>query len=127
MPEGVVAFVYRIVNLKNDRIYLGKKRCQFVRTKQVKGKRKRFKVDSDWKTYFGSSVELLEDVEKLGEDNFRREIIRFCTSLSEASYYEAKYQFETDALLHPDRYYNSWVFCRVRRTQLKHLVDTSTD
>ena len=55
-------FVYLITNLENNRKYIGKKLFWFSKTKQVKGKKKRIKVPSDWQTYYGSSDELQKDV-----------------------------------------------------------------
>ena len=58
-----------------------------------KKKKIRSKVDSDWADYFGSSIELNKDVESLGKENFRREILYFCHSKAECSYIEAREQF----------------------------------
>ena len=74
IPEGIVGYVYLITNLTNNRKYIGKKNFYFSKTRQVKGKKKRIKVESDWKDYFGSNKELCADVEKLGKENYRREI-----------------------------------------------------
>jgi hypothetical protein len=113
-----VGFVYLITNLTNDRKYIGKKNFYFSKTKTVKGKRKRTKVESDWKDYYGSNKELQEDVERLGSYNFKREILRLCKSKGEFSYFEAKYQFEKN-VLETDEYYNSWISCKIHK---KHLT-----
>jgi hypothetical protein len=118
--ENWVSFVYLITNLVNDRKYIGKKGFTFSKTKQVKGKKKRFKVESDWKDYYGSSEELKADVEKFGEKAFRREIIRLCKSKGEASYFEAKEQFLKN-VLESTEYYNSWISCRIRKSHLTFL------
>ena len=118
--ENWVSFVYLITNLVNDRKYIGKKGFTFSKTKQVKGKKKRFKVESDWKDYHGSSEELKADVEKFGEKAFRREILRLCKSKGEASYFEAKEQFSKN-VLESDEYYNSWISCRIRKSHLTFL------
>jgi hypothetical protein len=118
--ESWVSFVYLITNLVNDRKYIGKKGFTFSKTKQVKGKKKRFKVESDWKDYYGSSEELKAEVEKFGEKAFRREIIRLCKSKGEASYFEAKEQFVRN-VLESDEYYNSWISCRIRKSHLTFL------
>ena len=118
--ESWVSFVYLITNLVNDRKYIGKKGFTFSKTKQVKGKKKRFKVESDWKDYYGSSEELKAEVEKFGEKAFRREIIRLCKSKGEASYFEAKEQFVRN-VLESDEYYNSWISCRIRKSHLIFL------
>lgn len=113
-----IGYIYIITNLVNDRKYIGKKLLKFSKTKRVKGKKKRIKVDSDWKDYYGSNAALLEDVEKLGKENFRREIVRLCKSKTELSYHEAKLQFQEDVLL-KEEWYNSWIMVRVRGKQLK--------
>jgi hypothetical protein len=115
------AFVYMITNLENGRRYIGKKRFNKLRTKPpLKGKKRKRKVrsESDWNEYYGSSKLLQEDVVSLGAEKFKREILRLCTTLSEASYYEAKYQFEHDVLL-SDLYYNDWIAVKVRKGFLK--------
>jgi len=114
------SFVYLITNLTNDKKYIGKKGFTFSKTKQVKGKKKRIKVESDWKSYYGSSEDLQEDVKKYGENSFTREIIRLCKSKGEATYYEAKYQFE-NAVLFSDEWYNSHIMCRVHKKHLTFL------
>ena len=115
-----VGFVYLITNLQNGRKYIGKKNFYFSKTRTIKGKKKRSKVESDWKEYFGSNKELLEDVEKLGQENFKREIIKLCKSKGEFGYYEAKYQFENNVLESND-YYNTWIMVRVHKKHLTFL------
>ena len=124
LPEDCVGFVYLITNITNDRKYIGKKLAKFSRTSQrtvklkngtKKKKKIRSKVDSDWPTYWSSSDEFKADVAKLGESNFIREILRFCNSKNELSYYEAKYQFDNDVLLDESKWYNGWISVRVRK------------
>jgi len=118
IPEGIVAFVYLITNKKDGRKYIGKKLFKFTRTTKKKGKRVKKHVDSDWLEYFGSNKELQIDIEKLGKENFSREILYLCKSKGEASYMEAKEQFDKDALL-SEEYYNSWIMIRVRKSHIK--------
>jgi hypothetical protein len=84
----------------------------------VNKKKKRFKIESDWRDYYGSNKELIADVERLGQDNFKREIIRLCTSKAEFGYYEAKYQFD-NGVLESDMWYNTWIMVRVHKKHLK--------
>jgi len=114
-----IAFVYLITNLTNGRRYIGKKLTKFSRTKTVKGKKKKVKVDSDWQTYWSSSEEVQKDVKELGEDNFRREILHFCLSKGTSTYLEAKEQFANEVLENPDLWYNGHIQCRVHRNHLK--------
>ena len=118
IPDGCYGFVYKITNTETNKQYIGKKLFYASKQRQVKGKKKRFKVESDWKDYFGSNDQLLTDIEVLGKDKFQRHILRFCKNKGECSYYEAKYQFELDVLLFPELFYNVWIMCKIHR---KHL------
>lgn len=111
-------FIYIIENKTNNKRYIGKKILKFKKTKTVKGKKKRFYVESDWRQYWGSSENLKEDINILGEDNFHREIVRFCRTKGELSYHEARLQMYYDVLLYPDKFYNEWISVRVRRAHL---------
>ena len=128
LPEDCVGFVYIIVNTLSGRKYIGKKLAKFSKTayKVVKlkngtkkKKKIRSKVDSDWLTYWSSSEDLKADVAALGEDKFSREILRYCNSKNELSYYEAKYQFEYDVLLDENKWYNGWISVKVRKFKLQ--------
>lgn len=113
------SFVYLITNTVTGKKYIGKKKLTFFRKKAVKGKKRKVKVikESDWRTYFGSSNDLLADKEKYGEDKFKREIIRICDTSSEASYWELWHQMKNHVLLNDD-YYNSYVGARIHRSHV---------
>lgn len=132
IDEKYIGFVYAITQISTGKVYYGKKKCFFKKTalKTVtlkngtkKKKKIRSLVPSDWKTYYGSSDALKLEIEKCGLEDFTREILVFCESESMLSYQEAKIQFVTDALLHPDKYYNNWIMVRVRRD---HLMKSKT-
>lgn len=115
LPESCVGFVYLITNLTNNRKYIGKKLAQFKKTRPpLKGKtrKRRTLVESDWRTYWGSSDHLNADVAQLGEDKFTREILYYCESKGELSYLEAKEQFDR-GVLESDDYYNGIINVRV--------------
>lgn len=119
--EDYIGFVYKIKNLINGKMYIGKKRFYTKISKPpLKGKKRRriSKKISDWKEYYGSNDTLKKDVESLGSENFKREILRLCISLSEMSYYEAKYQFDLDVIKSP-MFYNDWISVKVTRKHLK--------
>jgi hypothetical protein len=119
IPEGYYGFVYNITNLLSNKQYIGKKFFYSQKQRQVKGKKKKYKAESDWKDYYGSNEELKNDVELHGKDNFSRTIIHLCKTKGECSYYEAKYQFQENVLLFPELFYNSWIMCKVHRKHLK--------
>jgi len=118
--EGYVGFTYIIHNIQTNRDYIGKKLLKFSKTKQVKGKKKKFLVESDWKDYYGSSEELKADVVLFGKENFQRTILRFCKTKAECNYFELYEQIVRNVLL-SDSYYNSYVGTRVHKSHLKHL------
>lgn len=130
LPEDCVGFVYLITNNLSGRKYIGKKLAKFSKTttKTVKlkngtkkKKKIRSKIDSDWREYYGSSTELTSDIEKLGTENFSREILHICKSKAECSYIEAREQFERKVLETTD-YYNGQISVRVHGSHIINKI-----
>lgn len=120
LPKDCEGFVYLITNLTNNRKYVGKKLAKFKTSKPpLKGKknRRRSKVESDWRDYWGSNDHLKADVKQLGEENFSREILYFCSSRGLMSYLEAKEQFDRQVLF-TDEYYNGIINLRVGSSKI---------
>ena len=120
-PEEYQGFVYMITELDTGKKYIGKKFFWKPKTLPITKSRKRrirTRVESDWRTYFGSSKEVQTLVESKGNSNFKREILRLCRTKGECSYYEAKEQFERNVLL-SDEYYNEFIGCKIHS---KHLI-----
>ena len=111
-------FVYIITNLTNNKKYIGKKFFYSIRSKVIKGKKKKVKSFSDWQSYYGSNDVLKQDVKQLGESNFKREILHLCKKKGECGYLETKEQF-TRNVLESDDYYNTWIMCRINKSHLK--------
>lgn len=124
----VVGFIYVITHIPTNRKYIGKKLLTRAKTRQVKGKKKRIRVESDWKTYWGSNQTLCEEVKQNGEDQYCREILHLCRTRTELSYLETWEIFSRNVLL-SENYYNEWVSCKIRKDQLKNSnlkSDTAT-
>ena len=126
LPEECVGFVYLITNVISGRKYIGKKLAKFAKTSYKvvklkngtkKKKKIRSKVDSDWRDYYGSNLELNVDVLKLGKENFTREILYYCTSKAQCSYIEAREQFSRKVLESTD-YYNGQISVRVHGSHI---------
>ena len=119
--EDYYGFIYLIENLINGKKYIGRKYLTKAGYKTVKGKRKKIRLESDWRDYYGSSTSLKEDIDLYGKDSFRRTILRLCKSRGECNYFETKYIFDTDAILDP-QYYNNWVSCKIQASHVKALI-----
>lgn len=104
-------FIYKITCINPElpmynKIYVGKKNYKFRRKKKLtkkelneykgkKGRKPTFKyveTESDWRSYFGSSTELLADIEKYGKENFQVEKLRDCVTKTDLTYWEIFYQ-----------------------------------
>lgn len=118
-----VGFVYIITDKSNNKKYVGKKTFWSKKTlPPLKGKtrKRRSVVESDWRSYYGSSDLVKQLLLEHGEINFFREILYFCKSKGEMGYLEAKEQFSRNVLL-DDTYYNGIINCRVHRSHVQSL------
>lgn len=104
----LMGFCYKITNLKTGAIYIGKKHF-FSSLRKKLGKKevstdrrkKTYRVvvkESDWMNYWGSNLELKEDIRQQGIALFKREILALARSKKYLGYLEAKYQFQYDVL-----------------------------
>ena len=112
-----LGFVYLITHISTGRKYIGKKFFTKAKTKQLKGKKKKIRVASDWETYWSSSEELKAEVLKNGEDQYTREILHLCKTRSACSYWETYEIFTRHALL-SDSYYNAWCSCKIHKAHV---------
>ena len=119
-PEDYIGFVYKITNLTDSKFYIGKKYFWYNKKKKLTKKQlaelppgpgrkpthEIVRVESDWKTYWGSSKELLESVRVLGEDYFECMILMPCKTKKQLTYYEMHYQCKHECLIPGTRSYN---------------------
>ena len=117
-PQDYFGFVYKITNLTNSKFYIGKK--YFYYTSNVKlGKKelaalpvtrgrksttKQVIKESDWKSYWGSSKELQQDVKELGAEMFECIILKLCKDKKQLTYFEMHYQCVSECLLSNNSY-----------------------
>ena len=111
-------FVYLITNLTNQRQYIGRKYFWSFRT--PKGKKRKVKQESDWKKYYGSCPELKEDIEKIGKENFKRNILSLHKTKGKTNYEETRQLFTNNVLTESldgtvPKYYNSNILSRYYR------------
>jgi predicted glycosyltransferase involved in capsule biosynthesis len=115
-----VGMVYLLENTTNGRKYVGKKFFHRNKSFQVNKKKKKKRVESDWKDYYGSSKELLADIEKVGKDKIKRTVLHLCKSKTQCSYYEMVEQIERKVLLTED-YYNGFIGGKISGKFLESL------
>ncbi len=118
-------FVYRITNLVTGYDYIGRKYFKTIRKLKplIGRKNKRHKAkETDWRDYWGSSKRLLEDIEKHGKHNFKREIICLCDTRGQTNYMEAKIQFDEDVLLNENNY-NGIIAIKIGGGSIKKLAE----
>ena len=113
--EEYFGFVYLIECLENNRKYLGRKYFWSFRT--PKGKKRKVKQESDWKSYYGSCPELKEDIKKLGKNKFQRTILSLHKTLGKTNYEETRMLFLNNVLTESldsgtPAYYNSNILSR---------------
>lgn len=113
-PDGdPFGFVYIITNTVDNRKYIGRKYFKTNRKKPLtaaqkrRGRKRSSRVikDSDWRTYCGSSQTLKSDIERLGKDKFKFEILAFGDTKGEVNYLEMHFQVAMNALL-DESFYN---------------------
>jgi hypothetical protein len=99
-------FIYLIINEKENKLYIGKKKTISERRISVAGRKnkKRVVTPSNWKTYYGSSDALKKDVLRLGKDSFRRVILGAYEELHSVNYGEAELQFIMKVLDEKNKY-----------------------
>ena len=125
--SGFIGFVYEIRNKINGRIYIGKKLfAKKILRDPLKGstKKRHDRTESDWKEYWGSSVDLLADIKKYKKDNFERRILACYATKWECNYFELKEQMQRDVLRDP-RYYNKYIRARMPAFRKEEYCDIS--
>lgn len=119
IPDAI-GFIYLITNLKSNKKYIGKKLFyKTITRKPLKGQKRKRRtiVESDWRDYNSSSDNVQKDIEELGIESFRFEIIQPCYSKGDLSYQELKLQVENEVLFRDD-YYNGIIQCRISKRHL---------
>jgi len=125
-PEEYQGFVYMITELDTGKKYIGKKffwKPKILPKTKTRKRRVKTRVESDWRKYYGSSVEVKSLVEEKGVDNYKRDILYLCRTKGECSYYEAKLQFQYDVLLSDD-FYNEFIGCKIHSKHIRNTNDS---
>ena len=118
-PKTAYGFVYKITHKPSGQYYIGMKLLYSKRTRPpLKGykRKRRDLIESNWKTYWGSSKEFNAFVEREGTTPFVREILEWCPSKTACKYRELVHQINNDVLNDPLSF-NGIIQVRLRRTK----------
>jgi hypothetical protein len=113
-------FVYIVTTPENQK-YIGRK--YFWSIRKVKGKSRRQRTESDWKTYYGSSDVLKAKIKESDKKLFRREIISLHSTKGRVNYEEVKEQFAHE-VLERDEYINDNINGKWHRSP-EHITSKS--
>ena len=110
-PENTFGFVYKITNICDGRIYVGKKVLFNNLTKTLTKKeilewrgpgrvprKKKVQKESNWESYWGSNKQIKEDLKNMGEKCFTREILTLCRTKKQLTYYEVYWQMKLEVI-----------------------------
>jgi hypothetical protein len=119
MPQGTFGFIYITTHKPSGVSYIGKKSLYHnVKRKLTKkelaeqtgrGRKPTTQVvqkESDWKTYYGSTKQIVELIKGGKQEDFTREILQFVFNKKLLTYYECKYLFTYGVLENPLEYFN---------------------
>jgi hypothetical protein len=117
VPKNAIGFIYLITQVSTGKKYIGRKLLTKAATKTINGKKKKLRVESDWKDYWSSSPKIKQWIDENGYDDFRREVLLFVSSKGMLAYGEelALYMMgalESDAWLNDNirsKIYRTWV------------------
>lgn len=104
-------YIYKTTHIPTGKFYIGKKAYLHKRKKKLtkkelaaittKGRKPKYKteyVDSKWQSYYGSSKELLADIEAYGTSEFVVDKLMDCKTKKSLAYWEVHYMFLFDVL-----------------------------
>jgi hypothetical protein len=137
-PEFIHGFVYVITNKTNGKFYVGKKILRNNLSKKLTKKeisewskpgrvpkKKKEVKESNWKDYWGSNKQLLEDAKLLGKENFERKILQFCRSSKQLTYFEMLWQIHYNVLC--ENSYNDQILGKFFRRDVLDLCQESRE
>lgn len=113
-----IGFIYIICQISTGKKYIGKKLLDRSVSKTIKGKKKKTRTESDWKTYWSSSPILKEHIEIHGTDDFTREILQFVSSKGSLAAAEEMALYSVGAL-ESDEWINNNIRSKIYRSWIK--------
>jgi hypothetical protein len=119
-PENTYGFVYIVTHTPTGKSYIGKK--VLYHNKKTKLGKKEIAIqtgpgrkpitkivtkESDWKTYYGSEIEIKKLLAEGKHNEFERVILKLVDNKKLLTYFEVKHQFIYEVLEHPNDWFNN--------------------
>lgn len=120
-------FIYLIKEKSTGRMYIGQKHFWTKKVKTINKKKKKVKVESDWKKYYSSSNYINEKVGAEGVEDFERYILMMVQSDGYLNYYEMKLQVDLRVLEFPEKYINGYIGGRISSMHIKKQFEIDQD
>jgi hypothetical protein len=119
-PENTYGFVYIVTHTPTNKSYIGKKVLYHnkktklgkkeIATQTGPGRKPTTKIvtkESDWKTYYGSEIEIKKLLAEGKHNEFERVILKLVDNKKLLTYFEVKHQFIYEVLEHPNDWFNN--------------------
>jgi hypothetical protein len=119
-PKNTYGFVYIVTHTPTNRSYIGKKVLYHnkktklgkkeIATQTGPGRKPTTKIvtkESDWKTYYGSEIEIKKLLAEGKHNEFKRVILKLVDNKKLLTYFEVKHQFIYEVLEHPNDWFNN--------------------
>jgi hypothetical protein len=119
-PENTYGFVYIVTHAPTNKSYIGKKVLYHnkktklgkkeIATQTGPGRKPTTKIvtkESDWKTYYGSEIEIKKLLAEGKHNEFERVILKLVDNKKLLTYFEVKHQFIYEVLEHPNDWFNN--------------------
>jgi hypothetical protein len=119
-PENTYGFVYIVTHTPTNKSYIGKKVLYHnkktklgkkeIATQTGPGRKPITKIvtkESDWKTYYGSEIEIKKLLAEGKHNEFERVILKLVDNKKLLTYFEVKHQFIYEVLEHPNDWFNN--------------------
>ena len=119
-PENTYGFVYIVTHTPTNKSYIGKKVLYHnkktklgkkeIATQTGPGRKPTTKIvtkESDWKTYYGSEIEIKKLLAEGKHNEFERVILKIVDNKKLLTYFEVKHQFIYEVLEHPNDWFNN--------------------
>lgn len=117
--ESCFGFIYIIEEISTGKIYVGQKQLWTSKTKTVNKKKKKIKVENDWRDYYSSSAYINEKVNSEGNKDFKRNVLFLIGSNGMLNWVEMILQVDLRMLENQEKYINGFVGGRIATLHVK--------